>query len=155
MNFLYTDVPMSHVLSLNPYSNPKVPSPTKDANNNQLGMEVMNYLQPQKYEEPELSRATGGLHQSEWTAEFVFSKSSMASETEVGIEVGTEACPEEKGSCLDEPIMVTVVREPLRRKSHNGQSILRDQYLSRRQTISGGKICTYASDMHEKKREGS
>ena len=112
-------------------------------------IEVINYLVPQKYEEPQLSRATGGLPHSEWTAELVFSKSCMGLLADVETEVGTEACPEDSkdgDSGRDEPIRVTVVRDAMRRPSRTGNALVKNQYLSRRNTISGGKII----DWHEK-----
>ena len=164
MNFLYTDLPMTHVLRLDPYSNPAISRAflPKDVNNNlaEAAVEareaVLTYRAPQKYEEPELSSVTGGLHHSQWTSELIFSKSCMMARAEV--EVGTEAGEDLDGSdvqdVLDEPIRITVVREQMRqqpRLAEDDKAILTDQYLNvwRRKSLAGYKV----SDMHHSRQE--
>ena len=164
MNFLYTDLPMTHVLRLDPYSNPAISRAflPKDVNNNsdqlaeaavQATEAVLTYRAPQKYEEPELSNVTGGLHHSQWTADLVLSKSSMArAELEVGTEAGEDLDWTEVQDATDEPISITVVREHVKRQPVvDDKAILTDQYLSvwRRKSLAGYKV----SDMHYSRRE--
>ena len=155
MNFLYTDLPMTHMLRLDPYSNPAISRAVlpKDVNNNlaeaavEAAEAVLTYRAPQKYEEPELSAVTGGLHHSQWTSELVFSKSSLARAEK--LEVGTEAGEDLDGSdgkdFLDEPIRITVVREQMRQQPRiveDDKAILTDQYLNvwRRKSLAGYKV---------------
>ena len=166
MNFLYTDLPMTHVLRLDPYSNPAISRAflPKDVNNNlaeaaiQATEAVLTYRAPQKYEEPELSSVTGGLNHSQWTADLVLSKSSMARAGPVILEVGTEAEEDLDGSdvqdVIDEPIRITVVREHMKRQPRqveDDKAILTDQYLNvwRRKSLAGYKV----SDMYYCRRD--
>ena len=168
MNFLYTDLPMSAVLRLDPYTNPKVMSSDgMDVNNNRTSNDVRDYEQSQKYEEPQLDWVTGGLSKSEWTSELLFRKSEVGKEggVEVAAEATSELCLIDSGDSDSESellanqnIRVTVVKDgSSKREARNqqksfrwedidGHRVVRSQYLSTEHNVAGFRVMCYEND---------